>query len=243
MRLYGLLGKKLKHSFSKDFFTKKFAEENRSDCFYENFELSSIMQLPQLISEKKDLQGFNITIPYKEAIIPYLHIKNDVVNATGACNCVKLDNGNLSGYNTDVIGFEQSLKKQLQPHHTKALILGTGGAAKAVRFVLEKNDIAYINVSRNRQDTAISYSDIDADVIRQHLLIINTTPLGMYPNTDDAPPIAYQELTPNHFLYDLIYNPAQTKFLLHGAERGATIANGYEMLILQALESWRIWNS
>ncbi len=243
MRLYGLLGKTLKHSFSKSYFTKKFAEEGINDCSYDNFELSSIEELPQLLEGKPELKGFNITIPYKEVVIPFLDFKNKVVDAIGACNCVRIENNKLSGYNTDVVGFEISLKKNLQDYHNKALVLGTGGAAKAVRFVLEKLGIEYLNVSRNAQGDTISYNDINEDLINDHTLIINTTPLGMYPNMDEAPAIPYQHLTPKHYLYDLIYNPAKTKFLEEGEKQGAVISNGHEMLLLQAEESWRIWNS
>lgn len=242
MRQFGLLGKSLKHSFSKSYFTQKFAQEGLTDHQYENFELESIAQLPQLIAQLPFLQGFNITIPYKEEVLSFLHGKNKVVQSIGACNCVKIVEGKLYGFNTDVIGFRQSLLKFLQPHHTHALILGTGGAAKAVQYVLEELGISWQAVSRKKSAQTLSYSAITANVLNQHLLIINTSPVGMYPHIADAPQIPYELLTPRHFLFDLIYNPEKTLFLQKGEEQGAAVSNGYEMLLLQAEESWRIWN-
>jgi shikimate dehydrogenase len=167
---------------------------------------------------------------------------DNVVKETGACNCIKIVDGKLKGFNTDVVGFEISLKKYLQPHHTKALIFGTGGAAKAVEYVLKKLDIDYLFVSRKKgTDKTISYHDLKVEILQEHLLLINTTPLGMYPKVDDCPDIAYDYLTPEHYLYDLVYNPEKTLFLQKGEAKGASVQNGYEMLILQAEESWRIW--
>ncbi|MCU7548645.1 shikimate dehydrogenase [Chitinophagaceae bacterium LB-8] len=243
MKLFGLLGKTLKHSFSKSYFSKKFAEENRADFKYENFELESINQLPALLDLHPDLCGLNVTIPYKEEVIPFLHVQNDVVQKIKACNCIKIREGKLFGFNTDVIGFKQSLEKGLKPHHQKALILGTGGAAKAVQYALELLDIDFTIVSRTKKEGILSYKELNEEIMQEHLLIINTSPVGMFPNVNEAPQIPYEFITPNHYLFDLIYNPEKTLFLQKGEERGAFIANGHEMLVLQAEESWRIWNT
>jgi shikimate dehydrogenase len=243
MKLYGLLGKTLKHSFSKAYFAEKFAALNITDCQYENFELASINELPLLLANNPSIKGLNVTIPYKEDIIPFLHEKNEVVKKINACNCINIVDGKLIGYNTDVFGFEQSLQPFLKPYHTKALILGTGGAAKAVQYTLKKLDISFQIVSRSKNDFTIIYDELDRSILQGHTLIINTSPLGMYPKMDEAPPIPYEFLTSRHLLFDLIYNPEKTLFLKKGEERGAQIANGKEMLLLQAEESWRIWNS
>lgn len=242
MKLYGLIGYPLTHSFSKKYFTEKFQKEEMHNCAYENFPLSTIEQLKILLQEQTGLHGLNVTIPYKEQVIPFLNEMNEVVKATGACNCIKIEEGKLKGYNTDVIGFEKSLQPFLKPNHTKALIFGTGGAAKAVEYVLQKLGIDYLFVSRKKgSDKTISYHELKVEILQQHLLLINTTPLGMYPKVDDCPDIAYNYLTPQHHLFDLVYNPEKTLFLQKGKAQGATIQNGYEMLILQAEESWRIW--
>ncbi|MBI1781361.1 MAG: shikimate dehydrogenase [Sphingobacteriales bacterium] len=242
MKVYGLIGYPLSHSFSKKYFTEKFQREAVTDCVYENFPLENIELLTTLL-KNPELKGLNVTIPYKEQVISFLNEQNDVVKATGACNCIKIDNGRLKGFNTDVVGFENSLKKFLQPYHNKALIFGTGGAAKAVEYVLQKLHIDYLFVSRKKgTDKTISYHELKVEILQQRLLLINTTPLGMYPKVNDCPDIAYDYLTPQHHLYDLVYNPAKTLFLQKGEAKGATVQNGYEMLILQAEESWRIWN-
>jgi shikimate dehydrogenase len=243
MRVFGLVGYPLTHSFSQKFFTEKFAQLGLTDCVYENFSLENIRQLADVLDTRKELRGFNITIPYKKQVLDFLSERSSVVTDTGACNCVNIQNGRLTGYNTDVTGFEQSLLPFLKPNHTKALVLGTGGASAAVVFVLKKLGIPFQSVSRNISNDAIRYQDVDQAMLSTHQLVINTTPLGMSPNTDACPTIPYQFLTPAHHLYDLIYNPAETKFLEKGKEQGATIQNGYEMLVLQAEESWRIWNS
>ena len=243
MKVYGLLGKTLKHSFSKSYFAKKFSDLGINDCVYENFELANINELSGLLKANPDIVGLNITIPYKEDVIPFLHFQNEIVSEIKACNCINIVEGKLYGYNTDVIGFKQSLEKCLEPHHQKALILGTGGAAKAVRYALKDLGISFLNVSRNKSEDTITYEQVNKNILGDYLVIINTSPLGMYPNVTEAPPIPYSELTPNHLLFDLIYNPEKTVFLQKGQERGAKICNGSEMLILQAEESWRIWNS
>jgi len=243
MKWYGLLGKTLKHSFSKAYFSKKFSSENIDDCRYENFELASINELPELLNGNPDIQGLNVTIPYKEEVLPFLDYENDIVKEINACNCIKISGGKLSGYNTDVIGFQQSLEKLLKSHHKSALIIGTGGSAKAVRYALNTLGVAYQNVSRTKTSSTITYEELDEESVKSHLLIVNTSPVGMYPKIEEAPAIPFQFVTPEHFLFDLTYNPEKTLFLKKGEEKGATISNGSEMLILQAEESWRIWNS
>jgi shikimate dehydrogenase len=243
MRVFGLIGKTLKHSFSKSYFEKKFAQEGINDCRYENFELESIDRFPEWRSAHPDLRGFNITIPYKEEVLQYLDEKNQLVENIGACNCVKIIEGRLHGYNTDAIAFKSSLQKKLHAHHRCALVLGSGGASKAVQYALKELQIDYIVVSRRKKQNQLGYQDLGRDAISNHQIIINTTPIGMYPNVDQDPPIPYEAVSPDHLLYDLTYNPEKTKFLQQGEKRGAIIMNGYEMLVAQAEESWRIWNS
>jgi shikimate dehydrogenase len=242
MKRFGLIGKTLKHSFSRSYFEKKFHELGIDDCIYENYELQSIDDLPGLLGVP-ELAGLNITIPYKEEIIPFLHSKNKIVEAIGACNCIKVVDGQLHGFNTDAVAFKNSLQKYLQPHHKCALVLGTGGASKAVQYALKELAIDYVLVSRHKKENQLGYEDVGEDTVTGHQVLINTTPLGMYPNVDQDPPIPYSALTKNHLLYDLTYNPPKTKFLQQGESRGAQVINGYEMLVAQAEESWRIWNS
>lgn len=242
MRRFGLIGKTLKHSFSKNYFTQKFRENHITDCSYEIFELQSVDDFPLLLKGCPDLEGLNVTIPYKEQIISYMDEKNDVVKEIKACNCIKIVDGKLHGFNTDVIGFKNSLQPKLKPNHKRALILGSGGAAKAVKYVLENLGIEYQIVSRRKEFNHLGYEDVDGEILKQYTLIINTTPLGMYPNVNDDPPIPYEYLSSQHFLFDLIYNPEKTRFLQRGEQQGAQIANGHEMLVIQAEESWKIWN-
>ena len=244
MRKFGLIGFPLSHSFSKGFFADKFAKENIVNTEYENFPIENIDQFSSLWEEEPNLEGINITIPHKKAIIPFLDNPSSVVKAMNACNCIRKYNGQLYGYNTDVIGFEKSLQPFLKAHHQKALILGTGGAAAAVAWVLEKLGITYQYVSRTgAKKIVMSYDDLNNAILQDHLLIINTSPVGMYPDVNEAPALDYTAITPAHHLYDLIYNPAETLFLTKGKERGASIQNGLEMLHLQAEASWEIWNS
>lgn len=243
MRRFGLIGFPLSHSFSQKYFTEKFQREHITGAVYENFPIATIEDLTRVLETFPDLEGINVTIPYKEKVIPFLSKQNEVVQAIGACNCIKIVNGKLEGNNTDVAGFEISLDKLLEPYHKKALVLGTGGAAKAVHFVLNKKGIEFVTVSRNPQgERQISYEDVD-EIMHDHLLVVNTTPLGTYPNVDEFPPIAYDMLTPRHYLFDLTYNPPVTAFLKKGQEKGAVVKNGGEMLVIQAEESWRIWNN
>ncbi len=243
MRRFGLIGFPLSHSFSQKYFTEKFAQLGLTDCVYENFSFKDIDELPQVLNTYKDLCGFNITIPHKKNVLDFLDERSAVVAGIGACNCVNIQNGKLTGYNTDVVGFERSALPFLQPHHSKALVFGTGGASAAVVFVLKKMGIAFQYVSRTASPNTISYEQVDEALLSSHHLLINTTPLGMSPDVESCPDIPYQYLTPQHHLYDLIYNPAETKFLAKGRSQGATTQNGQQMLELQAEESWRIWNS
>jgi shikimate dehydrogenase len=243
MKLFGLIGYPLSHSFSKKYFTDKFQKEGIDDSRYELFPIEKIDDISSLLDENFDLTGLNVTIPYKEQVIPYLHELSPAVQSIGACNCIHVVNGRLVGYNTDVIGFQKTLEPQLREHHTKALVLGTGGAAKAVHHVLKLKGIEYIEVSRSARGEVISYDQIDEELMCSHTLIINTTPLGMYPHVDAAPNIPYAFLGRQHYLYDLVYNPNPTLFLKNGIDKGATVENGSEMLRIQAEESWKIWNA
>jgi len=242
MRLFGLIGYPLTHSFSKEYFGEKFKREAVEDCRYENFQLANITELPRIIEDHPNLEGLNVTIPYKESVLSFLNEKNELVVATGACNCIKIMNGKLIGFNTDVIGFERSLLTKLQPQHKNALILGTGGAAKAVEFVLRKNQIHYTHVSRRPSLNNLTYEQLTPAVLGENKLIINTTPVGMYPKVNEILPLPFEAIAPDHLLFDLVYNPPKTLFLEKGEERGAIIQNGYEMLVGQAEESWKIWN-
>jgi shikimate dehydrogenase len=243
MKRYGLIGYPLTHSLSQQYFTDKFSQEGIYDCIYERFSIPSIDDLHTILDIHKDLCGFNITIPYKKEVLAFLTERSKAVEEVGACNCVKIEGQNLIGYNTDVIGFENSLIPFLKPTHNQALVLGTGGAALAIVYVLQKLGIAYKYVSRTAAEGQFSYNELDASVMELHTLIINTTPLGMFPNIEACPNIPYQLLTPDHHLFDLTYNPAESTFLAKGKQMGATIQNGQQMFVEQAEQSWRIWNS
>jgi shikimate dehydrogenase len=243
MKRYGLIGYPLTHSLSQQYFTQKFIEEGIEDCIYERFSIPSITDLHDILQTHPDLCGFNITIPYKKEVLAFLTERSKAVEEVGACNCVKIEAGKLIGYNTDVIGFENSLIPFLKPTHNKALVLGTGGAALAIVYVLQKLGIAFNYVSRTAMSGHFTYNDLDASVMASHTLIINTTPLGMFPNIEDCPDIPYNLLTPAHHLFDLTYNPAVSTFLTKGMQMGATIQNGQQMFVEQAEQSWRIWNS
>ncbi|MBN8835875.1 MAG: shikimate dehydrogenase [Sphingobacteriia bacterium] len=243
MRLYGLIGYPLTHSFSKKYFEEKFARENITNVVFENFSIEYISMLSEIIQKNISvLQGLAVTIPYKKRVIDFLDEADDVVKQINACNCIVFKEGRLKGYNTDVIGFEKSFVELLQPHHKKALILGTGGAAAAVAFVMRELSIEYKFVSRSKGENTVSYNDVDEEMMQAYPVIINTTPLGTTPNVQECPPIFYEALTGNHYLFDLIYNPLQTKFLYLGKKQGAVTKNGYDMLAFQAEENWKIWN-
>jgi shikimate dehydrogenase len=241
LKKYGLIGYPLTHSFSKGYFAEKFKKEGIENAVYDTYPLEKINDFIPLLRNNPSLAGLNVTIPYKEAVIPYLDELSAEAKIIGAVNTIKIINGKKIGFNSDVVGFEESLLKHLKPIHNNALVLGTGGAAKAVWFVLEKLNIPYIKVSRTANENAIAYKDVSEDLIKNHLLIINTTPLGMSPNLETKPEIPYQALTRNHFLYDLVYNPPRTQFLEMGQKMGATIQNGLPMLHGQAERSWEIW--
>jgi shikimate dehydrogenase len=237
---YGLIGFPVAQSFSPAWFAQKFANEGIA-ATYTAFPLEDIQLLPQLLREHPALRGLNVTIPHKQAVIPLLHEMDEAAARIGAVNCIRIRQGVLKGYNTDIIGFAESLKPLLRPHHTRALVLGTGGASRAVRYVLDDLGIAHQSVSRTPKPGALDYETLDEKTIHNHPLIINTTPLGMYPDVAAAPPIPYEALTSDHLLYDLVYNPEETRFLALGRERGTAVKNGREMLELQAEAAWKIW--
>lgn len=244
-KLFGLIGYPLSHSFSKKYFAQKFEKEGISNCQYENFPLKTIAEFPDLLKQQAHLVGLNVTIPYKQLVIPFLDQLDESARAVGAVNTIKIQNRQLIGYNTDVYGFEQSLKIILEqkyaPSETlNALILGTGGAAKAVAFILKKLGIIFKYVSRTPKANQLAYTQLKT--LEHYPIIINTTPLGMSPNIHTLPKLPYHTLSDQHLLYDLVYNPVVTAFLQQGLERGASIKNGLEMLHLQAEKAWEIWN-
>jgi shikimate dehydrogenase len=242
-RHYGLIGKNISYSFSKKYFTEKFALGNLVDCSYENFDLQLIEEFPSIIANNPDLKGLNVTIPYKETVIPYLDKLSKNAAQIGAVNVIRFTKkGKLKGCNSDYFGFLKSLKPLLQPHHKKALILGTGGAAKGVAFALDQLGIFYTYVSREEKEGMIDYDRINATTFDNYHIIINCTPLGTSPNTKDFPPIPYTFFTEKHIAFDLIYNPEETQFLKKAKKKGAVTKNGYEMLVLQAEKAWKIWN-
>jgi len=240
---FGLIGRNISYSFSKAYFNNKFTSMDLVNCSYENFDLSKIEEFPALIKSHTTLKGLNVTIPYKEAIIPYLDSLNKKAERIGAVNTIKFTKDGLKGYNTDVYGFKKSFQPFLKKWHNKALILGTGGASKAVAFVLNELGISFKYVSRNPSGDQIGYTGLNKKIIRSHNVIINCTPLGTFPDIEAKPNIPYEFLTSNHLLFDLIYNPVKTAFLLSGERKGAIICNGAKMLELQAEKAWRIWNS
>lgn len=244
MKTYGIIGFPLTHSFSQKYFTEKFQREGINDCSYEVYPIKSVYELNDLIKQNPNLHGLNITIPYKQSVLHHLNSVKEIPFGLRACNCIKIKESKTYGFNTDITGFEKSLLPYLKPYHKTALILGNGGATEAVKFVFDKLNISYKIVSRKIHDgSELTYSDLNKSVIDENKIIINTTPLGTFPNINECPDIPYQFLTPQHFLFDLVYNPEKTLFLQKGEEYEATIKNGYEMLVLQAEESWRIWNA
>lgn len=245
MQKYGLIGYPLKHSFSISYFNEKFQSEG-IDAEYVNFEIPSINDLPGIIKGNPNLQGFNVTIPYKEKVISYLDEIDKTAIPIGAINVVKVirqkGKVKLIGYNSDVIGFTRSIEPLLESHHKKALILGTGGAAKAVYHGLKSLGVDSIYVTRQTRPDMLTYEKLTPEIIAEHTIIVNCTPVGMYPQVDFCPNIPYEYLTPNHLLYDLLYNPDTTLFMKKGAAKGAVVKNGLEMLLLQAFAAWEIWN-
>ncbi len=244
MRKFGLIGYPLGHSFSKKFFTDKFEKNKITDCAYELYPMADINELAELLAKNAELEGLNVTIPHKESVILLLDDISEEAKAIGAVNCIKRQQNQLIGYNTDAFGFQQSIKPFLEPQHNRALILGTGGAAKAVAYILKKIGIDYLQVSRNPTgERELSYQQLNEMVIKHHTFIINTTPVGTFPNTNECPAIPFEFITPEHFVVDLIYNPEKTLFLEKAEEKGAMILNGHSMLVQQAEKSWEIWNS
>lgn len=245
MDKYGLIGYPLGHSFSRGFFNDKFSAE-KIDAEYLNFEIPSIDDFPDIIETIPELRGLNVTIPYKLQVMDYLDEVTPEARAIGAVNVIRFEgtgkNRRLIGYNSDVIGFTNSIEPLLRPHHKKALILGTGGASKAINYGLKKLGLETVFVSRTKRDNCITYADITADVLREYEVVVNCTPKGMFPHTEECPDIPYEHLTYNNLLYDLVYNPDVTKFMQEGKKYGAVVKNGLEMLILQAIGAWEIWN-
>lgn len=243
MRLFGLIGYPIEHSFSAAFFSEKFEKELINDCAYQNLPLSSIRQFPSLISTHPELCGLNVTVPYKELIIPYLNALDNVAAEIGAVNCINVQGKQLTGFNTDAFGFEYSIKPFLENKYERALILGSGGASKAIIYTLKKWGIDYRVATRTpKMQYHLSYEDITPELLSFFPLIINTTPLGTFPDTANCPNIPYEAITEQHFLYDLVYNPSLTTFLKRGRDAGAQVMNGLAMLKLQAEKSWEIWN-
>jgi shikimate dehydrogenase len=241
---FGLIGKSLKHSFSKGYFEKKFQEQGLNGYTYSNFEIPVIEDFKKIITEHPQLQGLNVTIPYKESIIPFLNELSDEAKEIGAVNCIRVEGNKLIGFNTDTYGFAQSIKPFLDNTHERALILGTGGASKAVAYALKKTgvDVYYVSTSPKKNDHSLHYTEINERVMEAFKLIINTTPLGMSPREDECPALPYRLFTPAHLAYDVIYNPAETLFLKKAKDQGALIMNGLSMLQLQAEKNWEIWN-
>ena len=239
MRCFGLIGKSLKHSFSKDFFDKKFESEGIEDCSYDLYSLESIDSLPALIKDKS-LNGLNVTIPFKQSVIPYLDFIDEHVQQIGAVNCIKVSGEELFGFNTDWIAFKETIEKLIKSDD-KALILGSGGSSKAVQYAFRSLEIEMEIVSRNPLEGMFDYSLLTDKIINSHRIIVNTTPLGMFPDTDNYPEIPYDGITENHLIYDLIYNPDMTLFLQKAHQKGASIVNGLSMLYSQAEKSWEIW--
>ncbi|PNQ73467.1 shikimate dehydrogenase [Hanstruepera neustonica] len=244
MRKFGLIGKNISYSFSKSFFERKFEKEGVVDASYTNFDIEDLDTFPSIITNNPELLGLNVTIPYKEQIIPYLDTLNKKAKKIGAINTIKITkNGKLKGYNTDYYGFKKALKPLLKFKHKRALILGTGGASKAIAFALKSMDIDYQFVSRKPSKKGqLTYNALTEDIISTHQIIINCTPLGTYPNVDQFPDIPYNGIGKNHIAFDLIYNPEQTLFLKKALAQKATIINGSKMLKHQAKKAWSIWN-
>ena len=243
MKKYGLIGHPLTHSFSKKFFTEKFEKEQLNDCQYDLYDISSINELSTILKNNPELRGLNVTIPYKEIVMGVLDELDEDAKKIGAVNTIKVEKNKLIGYNTDYFGFKQSLKPFLEISQERALILGTGGASKAVYHALTSLNINCLFVSRNpKNENEISYEDVNEYVIRNHQIIVNTTPVGTYPNINEKPNIDYTQITAKHLLYDLVYNPTETQFLKEGKQQGAIVLNGLQMLQLQAEKAWEIWN-
>ena len=243
MDVYGLIGKSLKHSFSQKYFKEKFDIQKIDDAEYRNFEFENAGEIKEALAAIKNLKGVNVTIPYKSTILPYLDSIDEAAEKIGAVNTIKIEkDGNWKGYNTDAYGFATSLKPFLTNQHQKALILGTGGASKAIVYALKQLNVSVVLVSRKKGKADLTYDDLNEYVFKACKLIVNTTPVGMWPSVKELPAIPVDLLTPEHLVYDLIYNPKKTLFLKRAESAGATIMNGLNMLKLQAEKSWKIWN-
>jgi len=244
LKKFGLIGYPISHSFSKPYFEEKFKKLGLSGHTYETYPMQHIEEFPELIKKEKDLLGLSVTIPHKEKVIQYLDEMDETAEEIGAVNCIKITNGKLKGYNTDAFGFRQSLRPFLDSNHTKALVFGTGGASKAIAYVLRNLGINFWFVSRTKSNfgNTITYDELTEEIISTCKLLVNCTPVGMWPNENDSLPLPYSAITPQHLAYDLIYNPTDTVFLKKAKEKGALVSNGYNMLVFQAEEAWRIWN-
>ncbi len=240
---YGLIGFPLSHSFSKKYFEEKFKKDKMRSCVYKNFEIEHISSFPKLILEQKNLRGLNVTAPYKQTVIAYLDELDATAKKINAVNCIKILSDRTIGFNTDVVGFEKTFLPLVKPHHAKALILGNGGATKAVEFVLQKIGIQYLIVSRNPTINQLHYSDLNAFIKKDFKVIINCTPVGMFPYENECVSIDFDFISSQHLCYDLIYNPAETLFLKNAKAKNAIVQNGLPMLIAQAEAAWQIWNS
>lgn len=242
MDKYGIIGFPLGHSFSRGFFTEKFARES-IDAQYLNFEIPDANMLREVLRDNPELKGLNVTLPHKQAVIPLLDELSDEAKEIGAVNVIRVRDGKLKGFNSDIIGFTDSIKPLLKPHHTKALVLGTGGASKAICVGLTRLGIEWTYVSRTPREGMITYDALTSELMAEYTVIVNCSPVGMFPKVDHAPAIPYECLTPRHLLFDLVYNPEDTLFMQKGRAQGATVKNGLEMLHLQAIASWEFWHS
>lgn len=246
MDKYGLIGYPLVHSFSISYFNEKFKNEN-IDAVYENYEIPTIEQLPEILDTTPELRGLNVTIPYKEKVISYLDSLSPEASEIGAVNVIKVEHKGkktiLKGFNSDVVGFTRSIEPILEPYHKKALILGTGGASKAIEFGLKSLRLETLKVSRtHKKDGVITYDEVTPEIIKEYNVIVNCTPCGMFPHSDECPNLPYEAMDNHNLLYDLIYNPDETLFMTKGKAQGATVKNGLEMLLLQAFVSWEMWH-
>lgn len=241
MDKYGIIGYPLGHSFSRGFFTEKFAREG-IDAQYLNFEIPDARMLLDVLRDNPELRGLNVTLPHKQAVIPLLDELSDEAREIGAVNVIRVRDGRLKGFNSDIIGFTESIKPLLQPHHKRALVLGTGGASKAICVGLNRLGLEWIYVSRTPRKSMLTYSYLTPEVMQDYTVIVNCSPVGMFPKVDEAPNIPYKLLTSKHLLFDCVYNPEDTLFMQKGRAQGATVKNGLEMLHLQAIASWKFWN-
>lgn len=239
---FGLVGRNINYSFSAGYFKKKFEKANLDNYSYTNFDIEDISQLTEILENTKKLKGLNVTIPYKEEVIPLLDKVSATAAIIGAVNTIHITKKGTKGYNTDHYGFKKALEPLLEPHYKKALILGTGGASKAIAYALRKMKIEYDFVSRTATDVIYAYEDLDEDVFGDYQIIINTTPLGTFPNMKECPPIDYSLFTADHLAFDLVYNPEETEFMKRAAKNGAKTSNGYKMLVHQAEKAWKLWN-